>query len=625
MFVKFVSFALLGTLGTLAHYSVLYILVEYLHYQPVMASTLGAVAGLIVNYCLNFKWTFKSQQRHRDTFPKFALIALCGMGFNALFMSLLSQHLYYLFAQIITTALVLIWNFLANLAWTFNVDNKTKPVVFTWTGLIKKTSFLTKLLLAVFLFRLITLGLYPLYDPSESRYAEMARKMLETANWVTPMVDYGVPFWGKPPLTIWLTAISMAIGGVNELAARIPSLMLNTAVAGLVYYLVKVQFGTERALAAVLILFSCVLFFVMSGTVAMDLALTFGISLALTGFWLAIQQQGKHWGYVFFIGLAVGLLAKGPITLVLTGCSLGLWLILTNSWLLAWQRIPWFTGILLMLLISAPWYWLAETRTPGFLEYFLIGEHWKRFTEPGWKGDLYGGGRSHPRGMIWLYWLAGGFPWSLLLLRNFKAISLTVFAKDKHWSLFCWLWMLSPLLFFTLSANIIWTYVLPGLPGLAILTADYITENKPKLASLSLIVPVAFFSMVIFYAASDSAFFNQEKLQLENYWQLSSPIDTDFYKSQKRLVETYKQLAKPEEQLIYLKDKLHYSAQFYLQGKTVELADSSALINSMLPTNHDFYLLRLEVLEKFPAEIKTRLEMIKSYGRYQLYHLQPAP
>ena len=55
--------------------------------------------------------------------------------------------------------------------------------------------------------RLLTLGLYPLTDPTEARYAEMARKMLDTGNWLTPMFDVGVPFWGKPPLAFWMSAL----------------------------------------------------------------------------------------------------------------------------------------------------------------------------------------------------------------------------------------------------------------------------------------------------------------------------------------------------------------------------------------------------------------------------------
>jgi len=81
------------------------------------------------------------------------------------------------------------------------------------------------LLVVVVVVRLATLPAYPLLDPTESRYAEIARKMLETGNWLVPQVDYGVPFWGKPPLSIWLSAAAMAVLGVNEFAARLPDRM----------------------------------------------------------------------------------------------------------------------------------------------------------------------------------------------------------------------------------------------------------------------------------------------------------------------------------------------------------------------------------------------------------------
>ena len=122
MFVKFVSFALVGVLGTFAHFSVLYALVESQGYNPVMASGWGAIAGLIVNYILNFKLTFNSRQSHAQTFPKFALIALFGMGFNLALMELLTHRIYYLYAQVLTTLAVLIWNFFANTLWTFKMD-----------------------------------------------------------------------------------------------------------------------------------------------------------------------------------------------------------------------------------------------------------------------------------------------------------------------------------------------------------------------------------------------------------------------------------------------------------------------------------------------------------------------
>jgi len=602
VFLKFFSFALIGTLGTFAHYLVLYVLVESQGFDPVTASACGAVAGLLVNYVLNFKWTFNSSQSHVQAFPKFALIAVCGMGFNWLLMKFLTERFYYLYAQVLTTLLVLIWNFFANALWTFKMDKTANSSPNHLVGFIKKPFCGLGLILTIVAIRVATLGFYPLYDPSEARYAEMARKMLETGNWVTPMIDYGVPFWGKPPLTIWLSAMSLGVAGINEFAVRLPSLLLGVGISWVLFYVAKIQRGQDYAVSAVLILCSTVLFFVMSGSVAMDQCMSLGVTLALAAFWLALRREERYWGYVFFIGLSIGLMAKGPITLVLSGVCIFLWTLITRRWLDIWRNIPWISGSILMLCLCVPWYLWAEQRTPGFLEYFFIGEHWKRFTESGWKGDLYGVGRAHPRGMIWVYWLAAGFPWVLVFL---KKTSVALLSKQRvarwwgvdDWQLYCLLWMLSPLLFFSFSANVIWTYVLPGLPGLALLVAGQLGQSRKYRAALGLSVPVLFLAVVVVYQFPGM----------------------DFYRSQKRLVDSYLQQAASDERLVYLNDKT-YSIQFYLQGKAVELSDTHMLENRLAESGHDFYVIRKPVFTELSEVLKAQLEPVNSYGEYILFH-----
>lgn len=123
MLIKFIMFALVGIIGTTAHYLVLYQLVESHGFEPVIASAYGAVAGMCVNYLLNYLLTFKSQQAHVRAFPKFVLISGIGFSVNYGLMMLLTPYLFYLYAQVATTALVLVWNFLGNSLWTFRVKN----------------------------------------------------------------------------------------------------------------------------------------------------------------------------------------------------------------------------------------------------------------------------------------------------------------------------------------------------------------------------------------------------------------------------------------------------------------------------------------------------------------------
>jgi len=77
------------------------------------------------------------------------------------------------------------------------------------------------------IFRFILTGASPLLDKTETRYAEIARLMYETNEWIVLQIDYGIPFWAKPPLSTWLSAVSFEIFGVNEIAARLPSFLLS--------------------------------------------------------------------------------------------------------------------------------------------------------------------------------------------------------------------------------------------------------------------------------------------------------------------------------------------------------------------------------------------------------------
>ena len=103
------------------------------------------------------------------------------------------------------------------------------------------------LVLIAFSIRLATLGLYPLIDTTEARYIEMARKMIETGNWIMPQFDYGVPFWGKPPLSIWFNSVIFKIFGINEFSARLPSVIIGFLITVLVFCLAKSQRGKTVA------------------------------------------------------------------------------------------------------------------------------------------------------------------------------------------------------------------------------------------------------------------------------------------------------------------------------------------------------------------------------------------
>jgi 4-amino-4-deoxy-L-arabinose transferase-like glycosyltransferase len=334
------------------------------------------------------------------------------------------------------------------------------------------------LLVIILLVRLLTMALFPVIDTTEARYAEISRLMLETGDWVVPQISQGIPFWAKPPLFAWLSAGSAALFGMNEFTARLPHFLLSLASLWLVLRLARSEMNDQRGLLSLVILASTPLFFAASGTVMTESGLLFSTTLCMTGLWLFIRKGDSRWGLLFFIGLGLGMLAKGPIAVVLVLLPILLWTFSGRHWgKLA--ALPWLSGLFLAMLIAIPWYLTAEQRSPGFIEYFIVGEHFYRFIQPGWSGDLYGNAHKEPVGMIWLLWFQATAAWGMVMawvvarygLRQSR-LKKWSWPKISNWQSYLLCWMLAPLLFFTFSGNILWTYVITGLPAFAVLLAS---------------------------------------------------------------------------------------------------------------------------------------------------------
>jgi 4-amino-4-deoxy-L-arabinose transferase-like glycosyltransferase len=425
-----------------------------------------------------------------------------------------------------------------------------------------KTLFI--LLFSCLILRLISLSLYPLMDTTEARYGEMARIMFETGNWITPMFDYNVPFWGKPPIFTWLSSLGFELFGVNEFAARVPHLIVGAGVIWLVYKLAKDYFQSSSVgLFAASILASTVSFIILSGAVMTDTALTFSISLSMISFWQAWSNKGKVWGYLFFIGLALGMLSKGPLAIILIGISLTIWLLPNGRWKKLWNVLPWGYGTLIFLVISVPWYAIAEYKTPGFLDYFIVGEHIKRFIVSGWQGDLYGTAHERTRGTIWVYAIISMLPWSpLLIMQWIRAIkdNKDVEQSTDGFGGFLFFWMLSPMLLFSFSGNILASYVMPALPATALLIV-YLHDKKPlpnwlyKIGFITPVLLIVLFSVLHF--------------------------DLVPKRSEDKILAIWKQQSEATQSDLFYLHKRPFSAQYYSSGKAKQRA---ADINSWLTT-----------------------------------------
>lgn len=419
------------------------------------------------------------------------------------------------------------------------------------------------------LLRLISLATYPLMDTTEARYGEMARLMVSTGNWLTPQFDYGVPFWGKPPLFTWMSAYGISLFGLNEFAVRAPHWFAGVLTIALMAFFAK-RTGFSFLITSI-VLATCGIFAISAGAVMTDMALTLSMTIAMVSFylcWLQSSVHAKKWGLLGFVGLACGMLAKGPVALVIMAMAVMPWLILQHGVIQAfvqlWRRFPIVWGVALMLLIALPWYIMAEIATPGFIDYFIVGEHFKRFVVSGWQGDLYGTAHDQPRGMIWLFWLQSALPWSVVLPILFWRRRHTLAAKQQQAKgLFSFLvcWLISPMLLFTMAGNILPAYVLPGVPALGLLIAMLVTDKDTKwLSGIAVILPVLLLiamlalNLGVADKRSDRVIFNKINTEHPVFYVEKRPFSGQFYSQGKAKLLTETQ-------------QLHSLNTFYLIGK----------------------------------------------------------
>ncbi|MCW1884339.1 glycosyltransferase family 39 protein [Luteolibacter flavescens] len=466
--------------------------------------------------------------------------------------------------------------------------------------------FSPPVLLAVLLAcRFVLLIVAPHTDPSEARYAEIARKMVETGDWITPQFDYGVPFWAKPPLSTWMSALGIELFGVNEFGSRIFIFIGALGVLALVADAARREFGKGAGWTAAAVLTGMPLFFYCSAAVMTDLALLMGTTLTMVCFRSATRGGPRWRGYGVFVGLAIGLLAKGPLVLVIALPPIVGWIVLTGRWRATREALPWVTGTILMLALALPWYVAAEQKTPGFLNYFLIGEHWMRFTVRGWQGDLYGNAHPVMPGTIWIFLLLGAFPWCLGLLRARPA----GWRASRRWAmahngrgLYWLLWMIWPVAFFTPARNIIATYPLPALPALAILLAGMHAQRRNAVAKEEDTPPFAPVSASITLAIVGTV------MVMSIFFPEFSPK-----RSERTLIRRFEKEREPGDRLIYYGPR-KYSAEFYTEGGIDHTTSAENIAKHLDTPGRTFVALPSYWMPLVPPRVRRRLVPVASWG-----------
>ena len=349
---------------------------------------------------------------------------------------------------------------------------------------------------------LASCGWLGLIEPTETRYAEIAREMLAGGDWLIPHLN-GIPHFDKPPLAYWLSAAGMALLGVNEWGARLAGALA----AGFVLWCtakIARHAGREgpaftgadaaavsavaddtawrRATLASLILASTFLFFAISHQLAADIFLT----AAVAGFYAAIFDPRTRNTVWPFLALGIGFMTKGPVVFVTTLLPV----LLAAAWardgaLARWLGNPW--GWLVFAVIGLPWYLAVVIATRGLLPYFLHHQLWERYAST----------THHRPGPIYYFLvviLVGTLPWTWAAFREWSRAAWGGARRAPSDALLA-SWILLPLVFFSFSGSKLPAYILPLYPGLAVLASRWPSPGRAgrwlKVAGITFAILVA--------------------------------------------------------------------------------------------------------------------------------------
>jgi 4-amino-4-deoxy-L-arabinose transferase-like glycosyltransferase len=306
-----------------------------------------------------------------------------------------------------------------------------------------------------------------LFWPDEGRYAEIAREMLASGDYVTPRLN-GLKYFEKPPLQYWASAVAFRLLGVDEWTAR-----LWPATTGFALVVLSAVAWWRWADATTGLVAGAVLaggwgIVVGAQILTLDMGLTFFLSIALLAFIAAhrpgIEARRREWALVLaWAAIALAVLCKGLIGVLLPALALLVYAAIERDAAILRRALGW-RGVAVFVAIALPWFVLAQRSNPEFFDVFIVQEHFRRFLEPG-----------HHRPGPWWYFLpilaAGLLPWTAslpaALADGWRAAAVDGLRVERLLAI----WIGVVVAFFSASHSKLPAYVLPALPACAWLIA----------------------------------------------------------------------------------------------------------------------------------------------------------
>ena len=310
-----------------------------------------------------------------------------------------------------------------------------------------------------------------LIPSDEGRYAEMAREMFLTGDWITPRYN-GYKYFEKPPLQTWLNALTFAWFGLGEWQARLYTALTGFAGIFVVGYTGWRVFNPAAGVMAAVVLASSPYWNLMGHFNVLDTGLSFWMALALCSLLLAQRPDvtpgaRRGWMWLCWAAMALAVLSKGLIGLILPGAVLVLYTLIARDWAL-WRRLYLVSGALVFAIIAVPWFVLVQRDNPEFFHFFFVVQQFERYLTPAQN-------RPGPLYYFVPVLLVGFLPWLSVAWQSLRqGVRMPRQRNGFAPAILLLVWSAFIFLFFSASHSKLISYTLPVAPALALLIGAYL-------------------------------------------------------------------------------------------------------------------------------------------------------
>lgn len=380
---------------------------------------------------------------------------------------------------------------------------------------------LSLLTIACLVFLFFGLNFYPLMDVDETRYAVMARDLMNSMDLNSLQLNM-VPFLEKPPLYFWIVGASIQLfGRFSEMAVRLPIAGLATFIVFFTYYVGKRVISRKFGMISALILLSSVFFLILSHVAIIDMVLTVFMTSAIYCAFLthfSEDHMKKYYWWYFYLFIGLGFLSKGILALAIPITVIFIYNLVMKSVKDMFRPINLLPGIIIFAIVVVPWHltMYQEYGTQFIKEYFLV-HHFARFMNSASLG--------HERPLLYFIpvFLLGFMPWTFVfiafLIDGFKKLAakykvaegklkdkllslLDATTNEQKLLLFASIYFAVIFVVFSLSSTKLPTYILPIFPAAALLTGYYwwVSDEKGEYAN-SISISTQIFAATFIFAA----------------------------------------------------------------------------------------------------------------------------